>query len=433
MMIHHAYYVPYVVCVACLVQIFLNFSVVRSAAMSSRTRYNGGHEVIADAFGRVAKHRRFLVYDSSPKVSSAKLDLDAIGRAHPLLAELHELDSGMNFCRNDIKKALRLLLWRKRDDRNFAVADDELEDYVEQMTNRVCNLVRVVKQGVVKGVAWTRQLPWLSDAADPPPPPVASQPEEVVSDAAEYMYGWDTEKKLAWRMKRVRLRSGKFKEQKELCVELREPADGDLNAPMQAAWASGEPWSVPEMTLKKWRDAKRPAANEPTYLWTGEHRVSKNRLTIRMRSDREPTPLLVSCYEQTNQVLQINPQKFVDTDTAVKFAIEVFAKYANDEIAREELIDTRNRMMAERLAAGTEDRAGAHGPEALDGEPVRACRPQWKHGTLERPKAKAKAMPKLDETEDSQKVIEQPPASALEAIIAYTLSDFSHLLHWPTV
>jgi hypothetical protein len=137
------------------------------------------------------------------------------------------------------------------------------------------------------------------------------------------------------------------------CVEIGK-ADHD---PVTAVFKDGARLIITDCTTSQYKKLTGAPGERKTTIhhidaWAGEHSISKNKIYVRARTDRE---LLMSMYEQKLQILQVKVATFQVAGADEKFAIENAGKfmarlaidYASDEIRKENLKAERD----ERLVA----------------------------------------------------------------------------------
>jgi hypothetical protein len=137
------------------------------------------------------------------------------------------------------------------------------------------------------------------------------------------------------------------------CVEIGK-ADHD---PVTAVFKDGARLIITDCTTSQYKKltgapGERKITTHHIDAWAGEHSISKNKLCVRARTDRE---LLMSMYEQKLQILQVKVSTFQVAGADEKMAIENAGKfmahlaedYASDKLRKENLKAARD----ERLVA----------------------------------------------------------------------------------
>ena len=80
--------------------------------------------------------RSFVVYNESDKVTQARTEPKSIQAAHGILAVLHEIQPNLAFTRCTWTTAISDLHHAFRDNDDWKVADEHLQDYLKTMTCR---------------------------------------------------------------------------------------------------------------------------------------------------------------------------------------------------------------------------------------------------------------------------------------------------------
>lgn len=210
-------------------------------ASSSRRRFAGEASELASALAPFATHLRWLEYDESPKLHTAKTIPGKIIQYEAVVGKLYELSSNLSFKDTTVKGALEII-WSN----NFKDEPDHFrEDWIATMATRLRNLLRATSQGLSasRKPAWAQMLLWFQSGA-------AVQKQSTESADTSWVYGWSVQLGKAWRQDE--------RGRKELCTDLYAPAGAQPTDSTMAKYNDGTTHQVAELTIEQFGDLTKP-------------------------------------------------------------------------------------------------------------------------------------------------------------------------------
>jgi hypothetical protein len=303
------------------------------------------------------------------KVQEAVTIVDAIQKEDALLTCLHAADQSLTFGKVVIECALKLLLAQHQ--KKWNLQPEDHADWVQTITRRIRNLLRIVTQPMVKGKAppWLKKLAFYKKALA-----AIAEVEDIVSDKEDDDAGEagdaeeadeDDEDDNAPLVPPVPKYTLKFDKELMLCTRSavgipRELSFAIIDLPsrdeadmVKASFANGDIVEVPGLTYLALRRLQRKTHTGTGKLWVGEHSVTHHSLCIEQRVDRK---LLLSIFEQSKQRLQVRVDQFgivLDhtkplhhddpvLQLALKFLQPIAEKFALDQLKVTDLSNYRN-------------------------------------------------------------------------------------------
>ena len=224
---------------------------------AARPRYGGSAEDLAAALTPFAREfgRSFIKWGEEAEVSQSKLYKDHVARAGAIAAAARQLQENLSFSKKIMEQAVSIVC----------------EEHQEA--------ARPLKRDLSDG-----------DGAD-----------TAAASAKHYTYAWSEELSLP-----IRVAAGI---PDEIGFVVKPRAQEDDEAPLMARFDDGVTHAIDGITVGHWRalagQRRQRVANEP--LLVLEHAQTHHRLCVQQRCDRE---LLLSCYEQSRQILQCRVDRF---------------------------------------------------------------------------------------------------------------------------
>ena len=313
-------------------------------ANALRPRYQGScADLTKVLMPFVAAKTNFIIYSEEEKPSKAKLNKKNVASHYPLLEALRSIQPNLCFS----KKLLERSVLAAHDQAKLGLKGKDRDDYGQTMTRRLRNMMRAVSQGIRKSpsAAWVRELPWIGAAAPTSGPPM---PSFSPTEAPAFMYGYDAEQRLAWRV-----RFGTT--EKELAVSMFARDAAAPTDAIVAKFSDGAEHEVSDLSVAEWQvltkaRASSSAGVERPVMFEAEHAQTRHKLTVKERTDRGQ---LVSLFEQGAQVCQFKVTSFGPDDkdpatlkAATDAMITIAKRYASNEIDKSQLYIARNEILA---------------------------------------------------------------------------------------
>ena len=367
-------------------------------------------------------------------MTSAILDKDAIKKAAPILQVLKKLAPQLCFAKATVVRAMEILAEEHND--KLRLEDAQKEDWVKVMDLRLRCLCYVVRAGEARKHKpdWVRELPWMLGEGDKDTE-VALPGEERNK---EYMYGWDSSVRLAWRSK-----GGNG--DKEYSLPIRIQDDAKETDMLTASWNDGRPWHVSCMTVGTYKQGARKPSSSEAPLWIGTHNATKHKLVVVQRPDRN---LLLSLQEQGKQRQQVRVDLFgplpapqpavVDKSNptikaAAAFFVPLCEKYAEGELTlldfkqarlqkAVELRKGKNKWEKGKTAAATEEGEGEEEKRHKEKGKKAAATEEGEGEEEKRQKKKGKKAAATEEGEEEKEsdteptTLKRPAAAPVEQV-----------------
>eukprot|EP00974_Lingulodinium_polyedra_P044802 4296998-Lingulodinium_polyedra.AAC.1 len=232
------------------------------------------------------KGRSFILYDEAEKASKTKCDPEKIVPNYDFLDALHKLSNNLAFTKKAWEAAITIIYGLNKETPSWTLAAAHMDDYVKTMTRRCINICRAVNQAERKAKTcgrncpvWVSNLPWFEI-------PVKKRPATKEEDGPEWVYGYDKNLCLAWKMDMTLAKPARI-----MSMPLEPPSNPQGHAAMVATWPDGDQKEVAECTFQEYEDQKAHHHRETDKFWTGEHIITHHTLTVQLRSDRGDTKL----------------------------------------------------------------------------------------------------------------------------------------------
>ena len=178
----------------------------------------------------------------------------------------------------------------------------------------------------------------------------------------------------------------------EVCLKVeRQTEDTD---PCIATWADGYKIDIEDVLSNELENYSNPRKDKAAVqkVWEGEHATSHHRLFVQKRVDRS---LLVSLYEQTRQICQVQVKMFGPEDSeeafqkAAKLMTEIGETYATGSVGRSDLFKLRDDM-------------------------IKKCGVNFKRASTKRPSEQAMEVKQTMEEGDGARPVRKRPAVKIE-------------------
>jgi len=283
-----------------------------SSAAMSRGRYDGTPKELANLLMPVVwdRGRSFLKYDENPVCQKARVEVQNIRDAKEILGVLHNATENLSFKKWTLRAALYHIMDECKELHNWGIAEKDKGDYVETMACRLMNVCRVVSQTMTKHTktTWLLEMPW-SRSSDIDGEGKEDNGEEGEA-SKEYVFGWNSELRLAWRCHASRKRvKSKAHDIKEMCNWIQVPENDD--EVVIAHWTDEVQWCVPDVRAADYRAMRGPPPSRMEFVWEGTHVLSNHKLMVKRRPDRG---LLMVIFEQSCQICQTAVSLFNDDE-----------------------------------------------------------------------------------------------------------------------
>jgi hypothetical protein len=363
-------------------------------------------------------------------VKKVAIHPELIAKMVMLVKALYDLSAAFSFTRSAMKDAIEQLNSHAK-----FVEGEHAKDYCETMLNRTMGLCHVLNLNINKKPI----TQWLAKILPANTPTDAEDKKQTWVD-----YKWDPVLMMGYRI----AAKGKAK---DYCMPIESHifASASESDALVCRWEDGSSFEIESLTIGEYRSLTTSRGQkERDMLYEASHKGSNNRITIMQRVDKplvgQPgsSKLLVSCYEQNRQILQVRLCDFGDVPgdgqcldskhptvmAAVAFMEPIVQQYVDDKID----VAAMKTMKIEFMKAYKHSYAPARPVTKASGK---AKAEPKKTGTLKRPgaaargsvakkpsididDAKAKA-PKADDVEVQEQVCKRPlPSTQLATIHA---------------
>lgn len=265
---------------------------------SVRNRFPGSAQDLADAILPYAeKHgKSFIRYPTDGKLSKAKIDVPSIEKVDELIRICVELQKNLCFSKKQADGCMDII--QKKLSKKWGLAASDVPDWLKTISGRFRNVMHVVEKAIEKKNPPKRtQRLGIFDSGEPD----LEVPKE---DLPKYKYGWLPDLNVAFRL----VKGGSEDRQEPSEPIILDPEQED-HQPVTARWPDGHEWVCPYVTHGSLKAAQRKKAPNEGTLWSSEHTVTHNKVTIIQRTDRS---LLLSVMDQAKQVLQARADLFGD-------------------------------------------------------------------------------------------------------------------------
>ena len=270
---------------------------------AARPRYGGSAEDLAAALTPFAREfgRSFIKWGEEAEVSQSKLYKDHVARAGAIAAAARQLQENLSFSKKIMEQAVSIVCEEHRE--AWHLKESDVPDYITTISRRLRNAFYHIMQGQRKKKQpdwFLEHMPWAvrplkRDLSD------GDGADTAAASAKHYTYAWNEELSLP-----IRVAAGI---PDEIGFVVKPRAQEDDEAPLMARFDDGVTHAIDGITVGHWRalagQRRQRVANEP--LLVLEHAQTHHRLCVQQRCDRE---LLLSCYEQSRQILQCRVDRF---------------------------------------------------------------------------------------------------------------------------
>lgn len=272
-----------------------------------------------------------------------------------LLSALRRLQSNLAFTKSSMRSALQTLA--SENHAKWKLSPTEADDFISTICRRVRNLCRVTMQAMIKSpdAAFVRQLPWHLPGweAQPPPQPQDAMVGASASTSAGSCVTFNHEMLLPTRVVNgsqevgLPVDLGACRAAGRTVVSFLDGSQHDITDQLPLCQA--------EKLLSPGAGKRAATVGD---LWAAEHVTTRNLVSIRQKTDRS---LLLIGREQERQLVMVKVRAFGELSdkedagvlpathpvlqAAVRFLSPIMAKYANNEIKREDLKAARDEAM----------------------------------------------------------------------------------------
>ena len=180
----------------------------------------------------------------------------------------------LSFNKGDVRAALKLIVEEMQE--IWKMTDSQQEDYVDVMTRRIVNLCYTTAQAIRVQSKWTEELPWRSEIREPKKKSAKSASSATSAPAATYMFGFDAELKLAYR-----LDADSRRPTRDYSMPIQTPEKYTDTQCIEAVWADGMRRQMPEMTITAFLASRRvPATEGQPPMYEKEHSKTHHKITV---------------------------------------------------------------------------------------------------------------------------------------------------------
>jgi len=274
-----------------------------STDMALRSRYSGSVAELVAALAPFARDfgPSFIKWGEEPEVAQSKLYKAYLDRAGAIAAGARQLQENLSFSRKIMEQAVSIVCEEHKE--AWKLKDDDVPDYVTTISRRLRNAFYHIMMGQRKKKQpdwFLEHMPWAArplkrDLSD------GDGTDAVAAAAPTCTYVWNEELSLP-----IRVVAGS---PDEIGFVVKPRTDDADESPLVARFADGVMHAIDGITVGQWRalagQRRTRATNEP--LLVLEHAQTHHRLCVQQRCDRE---LLLSCYEQSRQILQHRIDRF---------------------------------------------------------------------------------------------------------------------------
>ena len=314
---------------------------------AGRQRYDGDVDALVAKLDPIvaSRGRSFVRYDENKLMTKAKVDKEAIFKAHDILNALHDLQPNLAFPKSLWKQAVKALYERHAHEEKWKINASEMDGYIATMTCRCANLCRTVQQACAKNRGtgksapkWVQQLPWIA----------RGDAQASASRAAtSFVYGWDKDIKQAWRLPATE----RNKKLREMSARIKVEKDNSI----VAVFPGGDTWLVTDITAEEYlatrNSAKSSAADSK--LWSGVHVHTNNKIYVARRSDQKGP--IVCVKEQGRQLVQVYTHLLKDDDQACWLMSKLAKEYAEGKHRKEDMYAARDDWLRDVAQVGPKE------------------------------------------------------------------------------